>query len=79
MQYPTEIKLKLNLLCDFKGNRKIASKVDSVALYKHRTMIIFFGISGWIRLGALILSCYNYNILESRGIREGDELWKCPS
>ena len=46
MQYPTEIKLKLNLLCDFKGNRKIASKIDSVALYKHRTMIIFFGISG---------------------------------
>ena len=35
------IKLKLNLLCDFKGNRKIASKIDPVALYKHRTMIIF--------------------------------------
>ena len=41
MQYPTEIKLKLNLLCDFKGNRKIASKIDPVAFYKHRTMIIF--------------------------------------
>ena len=41
MQYPTEIKLKLNLLCDFKGNRKIASKIDPVTLYKHRTTIIF--------------------------------------
>ena len=41
MQYPIEIKLKLNLLCDFRGNRKIASKIDPVTLYKHRITIIF--------------------------------------
>ena len=41
MQYPTEIKLKFNLLCDFKGNRKIASKIDPVTLYNHRKTIIF--------------------------------------
>ena len=42
MQYPTEIKLKLNLLCDFKGNRKIASKIAPVTLYKQRTTTIFW-------------------------------------
>ena len=41
MQYPTEIKLKLNLLCDFTGNRKIACKIDPVTFYKHRTTTIF--------------------------------------
>ena len=41
MQYPTEIKLKLNLLCDFKGNRKIDSKIAPVTFYKHRKQQFF--------------------------------------
>ena len=77
MQYPTEIKLKLNLLCNFKGNRKIDSKIAPVTFYKHRKQQFFwnFLLDQISHVNTFML----YNILEGRGISEGDELWKCPS
>ena len=46
MQYPTEIKLTLNLLCEFLLlNSILNTKIDPVTFYKRRTTIIF-GISG---------------------------------
>ena len=52
MKYPTEVKLKLNLLCEILINRICyyvtvikTSKVDPFTIYKSRTTIIF-GIFG---------------------------------